>query len=152
MITLLGTLIGFGTSFLPEVLAFFRKGQEHKHHLERMKLEYDMMERRSDLKLAALDKKADIEETKGLYQHDQSLDSGRFINALRGSVRPVLTYSFFILFLAVQGVIMMKVIESGGDWKDGVEVLWSDNTQALFSSILAFWFGNRAVSKYMRIK
>lgn len=46
---------------------------------------------------------------------------------------------------------MMKVIESGGDWKDGVEVLWSDNTQALFSSILAFWFGNRAVSKYMRI-
>ena len=51
MITLLGSLLGFGTSFLPEVLNFFRAGQEHKHSLERMKLEMDMMARRNELKL-----------------------------------------------------------------------------------------------------
>ena len=45
MITLLGSLLGFGTSFLPEVLNYFKAGQEHKHNLERMQLEMDMMDR-----------------------------------------------------------------------------------------------------------
>ena len=51
MITLLGSLLGFGTSFMPEVLNFFRAGQDHKHSLERMKLEMDLMARRNELKL-----------------------------------------------------------------------------------------------------
>ena len=66
MITLLGSLLGFGTSFLPEVLNYFRAGQEHKHNLERMSLEMDMMARRNELKLDILDKQADIKETEGL--------------------------------------------------------------------------------------
>ena len=36
MITLLGSLLGFGTSFLPEVLNYFKTNQEHKHNMEMM--------------------------------------------------------------------------------------------------------------------
>ena len=60
MMTLLGSLLGFGTSFLPEVLNYFKAGQEHKHNLERMQLEMDLMEKRSELKLQIMDKQADI--------------------------------------------------------------------------------------------
>ena len=63
MITLLGSLLGFGTSFLPEVLNFFKAGQEHKHNLERMALEMDMMTKRNELKLNIIDKQAEIKET-----------------------------------------------------------------------------------------
>jgi len=39
MMTLLGSLLGFGSSFLPEVLNYFKRGQEHKHQLEKMHLD-----------------------------------------------------------------------------------------------------------------
>ena len=67
---LLGSLLGFGTSFLPEILNYFKAGQEHKHNLERMQLEMDLMSKRAELKIQVLDKQADLEEVKGLYSHD----------------------------------------------------------------------------------
>ena len=151
MITLLGSLLGFGTSFMPEVLNFFRAGQDHKHSLERMKLEMDLMDRRNELKLDILDKQAGIKETEGLYKHD-SIDAGGFVNALRGSVRPVITYAFFGLFVAVQIVIMVKVMDEGGDWAAAVTLMWTAETSGLFAAIMSFWFGNRAVSKYLGTK
>lgn len=148
MMTLLGSLLGFGSSFLPEVLNFFRAGQEHKQKMESLRLEMDLMSRRSELELSLLDKQADIKETEGLYKHD-SIDAGGFVNALRGSVRPVITYAFFSLFVAVQIVIMVKVVNEGGDWTSAVTLMWTDETSALFAAIMSFWFGSRAVSKYM---
>jgi hypothetical protein len=150
MMSLLGSLLGFGTSFLPEVLNFFKAGQEHKQKLETMKMEAELMEKRSALKLEELDKQADIAETKGIYEHDRSIDAGGFVNALRGSVRPIITYAFFLMFAATEVVIIVKVLESGGDWKDAVTLMWTPETQGLFAAIMSFWFGNRAVSKYMK--
>ena len=150
MMSLLGSLLGFGTSFLPEVLNFFKAGQEHKQKLETMKMEAELMEKRSALKLQELDKQADIAETKGIYEHDRSIDAGGFVNALRGSVRPVITYAFFLMFAATEVVIIVKVLEPGGDWKDAVTLMWTPETQGLFAAIMSFWFGNRAVSKYMK--
>ncbi len=152
MMTLLGSLLGFGTSFLPEVLNFFKAGQEHKHNLERMQLEMDLMARRSELKIQELDKQAEIKETEGLYKHD-SIDAGGFVNALRGSVRPVITYAFFGLFVAIKTVAVMTLMnEQGADLAGALNVIWDENTAGLFAAIMSFWFGNRAVSKYYRSK
>ena len=149
MMTLLGSLLGFGSSFLPEVLNFFKAGQEHKQKMESMKLEMELMSKRSELQLSLLDKQADIKETEGLYKHD-SIDAGGFVNALRGSVRPVITYAFFGLFVAVQIVIMVKVMNEGGNWASAVTLMWTSETSGLFAAIMSFWFGNRAVSKYLQ--
>ena len=152
MMTLLGSLLGFGTSFLPEVLNFFKAGQEHKHNLERMQLEMDLMARRSELKIQELDKQAEIKETEGLYKHD-SIDAGGFVNALRGSVRPVITYAFFGLFVAIKTVAVMTLMnEQSADLAGALNVIWDDNTAGLFAAIMSFWFGNRAVSKYYGVK
>jgi hypothetical protein len=150
MMSLLGSLLGFGTSFLPEVLNFFKANQEHKQKLETMKMQAELMEKQSALKLQELDKQADIAETKGIYEHDKSIDSGGFVNSLRGSVRPVITYAFFAMFAATEVVIIVKVLETGGDWKDAVQLMWTPETQGLFAAIMSFWFGNRAVSKYYK--
>ena len=91
MMTLLGSLLGFGSSFLPEVLNFFKAGQEHKQKMESMKLEMELMSKRSELQLSLLDKQADIKETEGLYKHD-SIDAGGFVNALRGIVKLGLSF------------------------------------------------------------
>ena len=51
--------------------------------------------------------------------------------------------------MASKAVIMVKVMQDGGDWKEGVDLMFDAETQALFAAIISFWFGNRAVSKYM---
>ena len=150
MMTLLGSALGFASSFLPEVLNVFKQKQEHKQQLERMKLEMDLMSRRSELQLTMLDKKAEIAEVEGLYAHDASIDAGGFVNALRGSVRPVITYAFFGLFALTEAVIMLKVLRAGDDWTQAVELMWTPEVSGLFAACLSFWFGGRSISKYMR--
>ena len=102
----------------------------------------------SELKVKELDAQAEIEETKGLYAHDRAIDAGGFVNALRGSVRPVLTYAFFTLFATIKGVTLYTMVTTEGmDLSAGMLAIWDEETQAIFSAIIAFWFGNRAMSK-----
>ena len=151
MITLLGSLLGFGTSFLPEVLNYFKRGQEQKHELQRMKMEIELMAKRSEFKIQELDKEAEIKEAEGLYKHD-SVDAGGFINALRGSVRPIITYCFFGLFVAIKVTALLALLNVGHDLGRALSLIWDDATAGLFAAIMSFWFGNRAVSKYMKVK
>ena len=151
MITLLGSLLGFTTSFAPEVLGFFRANQEHKHSMQKAQLELDLMAKRSELKLQIMDKEADIKEAEGLYKHD-NIDAGGFINALRGSVRPVITYCFFALFVAIKVVALLAFMDNGSELGDALTLIWDDATAGLFAAIMSFWFGNRAVSKYVKGK
>jgi hypothetical protein len=152
MMALLGSLLGFGTSFLPEVLNYFKANQEHKHNLERMQLEMDLMSKRAELKIQILDKEADIAETEGLYSHDRGLDGGGFVNALRASVRPVITYVFFGLFVAIKVTALIALMDSGVEMGRALSMLWDSETSALFSCVLSFWFGGRALQKYMKAK
>ncbi|MGB1649904.1 MAG: hypothetical protein ACPHEP_02650 [Acidimicrobiales bacterium] len=148
MISLLGTLLGFGTSIVPEVLGYFKQQQANKQELAMLEAKAKYAAQLSELKVKELDAQAEIEETKGLYEHDRSIDAGGFVNALRGSVRPILTYLFFIAFASVKGVMIYAMIENQNiDWVTAVESAWDDETQAIFSAIIAFWFGNRAMSK-----
>jgi hypothetical protein len=148
MISLLGTLIGFGTSIVPEVLGYFKQSQANKQELALLEAKARYADKLSELKIKELDAQAEIEETKGLYTHDSGIDAGGFVNALRGSVRPVLTYAFFILFATVKGITLYTMVSSEGmDLTAGMLSIWDDETQAIFSAIIAFWFGNRAMSK-----
>jgi hypothetical protein len=148
MISLLGTLLGFGTSIVPEILGFFKQKQANAQELAIIEAKAKYAEQLSTLKIQELDAQAEIEETKGLYAHDRSIDAGGFVNALRGSVRPVLTYLFFVAFASVKGVLIYAMVSNQSvDWVTAVQFAWDDETQAIFSAIIAFWFGNRAMSK-----
>jgi len=148
MISLLGTLLGFGTSIVPEVLGFFKQKQADEQAIKMLEAKARYADKLSELKLNELDAKADIVEAQAIYKHDENLDAGKFVNGLRGSVRPVLTYSFFVLFATVKGVTLYTMVNTSGmDLSAGMLAIWDDETQAIFSAIVAFWFGNRAMSK-----
>ena len=148
MIALLGSALGFGTSFLPQVLGFFQKKQDHKNRIEELKMQGELAALGVTHDIQKLDKQAEIAETKALYEFANP--SSGFAAGLSASVRPVITYLFFGLFLAVKAVILLKAMEAGGDWKDAVPLMFDTETQALFSAIIAFWFGQRSVNKFMR--
>ena len=108
------------------------------------------MQKRSELKIKELDAQADITESEEIYKHD-TIDSGKFINALRGSVRPVITYAFFGLFVAIKVTALMSLLnQTGVSLNMALDTVWDDQTAGLFAAIMSFWFGNRAVSKYYK--
>ena len=73
---------------------------------------------------------------------------GGWVVSLQASVRPVITYLFMLTFLAVEGGIVYSLMTTqGADWVTALQAAWSGESQALFSTILSFWFGGRAMSK-----
>ncbi len=149
MISLLGTLLGFSTSIIPEVLGYFKQRQANEQELRMLEAKAKYADQISKLKVAELDAQAEIEETKGLYEHDKSIDAGGFINGLRGSVRPVVTYLFLLAYLTTKGVMIYAMIAIQDlDWTVAIDMAWREETDGvIFSAIISFWFGNRAMSK-----
>ena len=149
MLTLLGSLLGFGTSIVPEILGYFKQNQANKQELKMLEAKAQYAAQLSTLKLQELDAEADIAETKGLYAHDTELARrGGWVVGLQASVRPVVTYLFMAAFLGVKGGLVFSLIfMQGVDWTTALDLAWDGETQALFAAIMSFWFGNRAMSK-----
>ena len=149
MISILGSLLGFGSSLIPEVLGFFRQGQANKQELAMLEAKAKYAQALSSMKLEELDAKAEIVETEKRYEHDMALAArGGWVVSLQASVRPVITYLFMFTFLAVEGGIVYSLMTTqGADWVTALQAVWTDEMMAIFSAILSFWFGNRAMSK-----
>ena len=148
MISILGSLLGFGSSLIPEVLGFFRQGQANKQELAMLEAKAKYAQALSSMKLEELDAKAEIVETEKLYEHDMALAArGGWVVSLHASVRPVITYLFMLTFLVVEGGIVYSLLTTqGADWVTALQAVWSHEVMAIFSAILSFWFGNRAMS------
>ncbi len=150
MLTLLGSLLGFTTSFLPSVLDFFTTKQKHQQEIEKLRVQMELDAKRAELKIVELDARADIEESKGIYQHDRTLDGGKFVNSLRASVRPVITYLFFFMFVVTKCTLIYALITNQNvDWTTAIEMAWDQESAALFAAVMSFWFGGRAINKYL---
>tara|TARA_R110000787_G_scaffold89750_8_gene189844 strand:- start:400 stop:861 length:462 start_codon:yes stop_codon:yes gene_type:complete len=148
MITILGSLIGFAGSAIPKLFDVFQDWQDRKHELQIMDRQVEQAKLLHGQKIEALNIEADISESKALYKHDQSMQSTGFIGALRSSVRPVITYLFFTLFAVIKGVALFSMIYTADtQWELAVITLWDTETQGIFSAIIAFWFGSRALQR-----
>ncbi len=146
MISLIGSLLGFASGVVPEVVGYFKKQQDHKFELQIYEAKAKYAKVMTENKLKELDLKAEIQELKSLYKHDQSLKTtSPFISSLRASVRPVITYFFFFMFVGVEVSVIFSLIEP-----QMIDKIWNENTQGLFAAVLSFWFGSRAMSKVMK--
>ena len=96
---LLGSLIGFTGSVIPAITDHFAKKQEYKFEIEKMEKQAELMRAGYDQEMKMYQQRASDDEHGRLIEHDVAITKNRtFIGALQSSVRPVITYSFFILF------------------------------------------------------
>jgi len=99
-------------------------------------------------RLEEIEVQADIAESKALYKHDARVGIG-WVDGLRASVRPIITYAFFMLFAAVKGSgLYMLIVVEGLLIAEALPRIWDEETQALFAAVMSFWFGSRALSKF----
>tara|TARA_Y100000004_G_scaffold122130_1_gene137320 strand:- start:1264 stop:1743 length:480 start_codon:yes stop_codon:yes gene_type:complete len=155
MLSLFGSLLGFGTSFLPTLLGFFEQGQKNRHQLKLLEAQAKHAEVLSQLKLQELDAAADVEESRSIYEHAAQLarsNKSSFISALQASVRPVVTYFFFILFATIKGLAVYVAVQEGDDVSQAILASWDEETKILFSTVISFWFGQRGMKSIRKAR
>ena len=155
MLSLVGSLLGFGTSFLPTLLGFFEQGQKNRHQLKLLEAQAKHAEVLSQLKLEELDAAADVEESRSIYEHAAQLarsNKSSFISALQASVRPVVTYFFFILFATIKGLAVYVAVQEGDDVSQAILASWDEETKILFSTVISFWFGPRGMKSIRKAR
>jgi hypothetical protein len=141
MFGLLGTILGFASSAVPAITDSFARKQDN------------------ELRASGYDHDLKMYETMGadnehdrLIQHDISINQGvGFIAGLQKSVRPVITYAFFLLFATIEITLLLEALKTGIDFAEAIQVLWDDETKGIFAAILAFWFGSRAIDKARKV-
>jgi|FreactcultureFD7_1027221.scaffolds.fasta_scaffold03634_11 hypothetical protein len=174
MLTLFSTLMSFLMGGLPKLLDFFQDRADKQHELALAQMQ---TERELTLKKAGLESQerveaihldeikvqaevatqqanvamvnAKLEERQALYAHDIEISKGAstwVINA-RAMVRPVLTYGMFMLLVFVDMAGFLYAWHSNVPFTECLNQLWDDDTQLIWASIVAFWFGSQAFEK-----
>ncbi len=147
MLTLLGSALGFLSSLFPDLLKLFREHQDRKHELAVMDRQMEMQRAGHQQRLEEINVQADIVESQALYRSLRPTGV-RWVDALAGSVRPIITYAFFALFAAVKGsALYLLIAVEGVLLAQALPQIWDPETQALFAAVMSFWFGNRALQK-----
>jgi hypothetical protein len=160
MLTLFSTIFSFLTGGLPKLLDFFQDRNDKKHELamaevqfkqqlELQKAGYQAQKELEEVKLEEIELQTMVQERQAMYQHDSEIGKGasrRVVN-LRAIVRPVITFGLFAIFLFVELFGCYYAVRHGTDFQIALKMLWSHDTQTIWASIVAFWFGTQAFSK-----
>lgn len=148
MLSVIGSLLGFASSAAPAVADHLRAKQSQKFELEKMEKMAQLRAAGFDQEFRMYETKADDNEHSRLVQHDISINSGTgIISGLQRSVRPVITYAFFALFVTIEVTLLREALNTGASFSEAIEVLWDEDTKAIFAAIISFWFGSRAIDK-----
>jgi hypothetical protein len=174
MLTLLSTLMSFLMGGLPKLLDFFqdRADKQHEMALAQMQMERELalkkagLESQEHIEAIHLDQikvqaevatqqaqvamvNAQVQERQALYAHDIEISKGAaqwVINA-RAMVRPVLTYGMFALLVLVDVAGFLYAWHTSVPFTECLDQLWDNDTQLIWASIVAFWFGSQAFEK-----
>jgi len=167
MLTLFSTIISFLSGGLPSILNFFQDRQDKKHEIELAQLQ---MQRELELKKAGLEieeriahiqteqiqinadvtnAQTAVQERQALYAHDIAIGQGasQWVTNARAIVRPAITFGMFALLVFVDCFGFYYAWKTGVDFQIAMDQLWDDETQIIWASVVAFWFGTQAFSK-----
>jgi hypothetical protein len=157
MITLMSAFVGFLSAALPEFLALFREQKDKKHELALLELQLAY-----DREKLAMGHGARLEEIRVAAENNEHHALNKrmqrtgvaWVDALGGTVRPVITYLFFLLYACVKIAQWRLLVVPSLPWHEpltsaqALVIIWTADDMALFTAIIAFWFGQRAISKF----
>ncbi len=136
MITLLSAIVGFFSAAFPDLLKLFRDTQDRNHEIKILEMQMEQQQLGHQGRLEEIRLNSEISESQALYKTYAT--NITWIDAFNGTVRPTIAYSFFLLYTAIK----LMPLFSDLPWMG-----WSEEDQAIFASIISFYFGQRAMSK-----
>ncbi len=148
MLTLLSVIFGFFSNFAPKLLDFWEKKSDANHELEILKQRTIAAKEGVEMEITKINAEGDVKSQQLAYTFDDGDSDSKFISALRSSVRPIITYTFLLMFLIIKAVVIhhgiyvqnLSVIQL-------IPFVWTENDWLIFMSIIGFYFGSRIVDK-----
>ena len=144
MLSLLGSLLGFGTSFLPKVLEFFQDKRDKAHELAMIAAQTDAQVRLEGVRLEAMNVEADIRETEALLHHDTALNkrASQWVVNFSALIRPSVAFLLFGELFILTFLLATDSID-----QPLYQTIWNEPMQAVFSTVIAFYFGSRSFNR-----
>jgi len=160
MMTILSTVLSFLMGGVPKILDIFQDKADKKHELElaRMQTEREMQmmaagyaaqAKVEEIRTEQVQINADMQTHMALLQHDTESAKGAslwVINA-RAMVRPAITYGMFLLLVFVDVFGFLYAFHREVAFDQALNLLWDDDSQQIFASIIAFYFGGQAFKR-----
>ena len=160
MITLFTTLVSFLTGGLPSLLGFFQDKSDKKHELELARLqterELELLEKGyaaqahvEEIRTQQIEMQTQVQERQSLYAHDIEISKGaaQWVTNSRAMVRPAITYGLFLMFAFVEVFGFWFAFHKDVPFDVALNLLWDDETQIIWASVVSFWFGTQAFKK-----
>jgi len=167
MMTLISTVVSFLMGGVPKILDFMQDRSDKKHEinlaqmqiaqqLELQKAGYQSQERIEAIHLDELKVDADVKsqefalkEHEALLAHDtaSSVGASQWVVNCRAMVRPAITYGMFLLLAFVDIFGFFYAVKTNVPFDLALNLLWDDDSQQIFASIVAFYFGGQAFKK-----
>ena len=160
MMTLLSSLISFLMGGLPKLMDIFQARQDQAHEREMAKLQMDRelalaaqgfaaQARIEEMRTDQVAMTTAVQEREALYNHDIAIGQGasQWVVDARAFTRSFITYGMFILFAFVEFFGFFFAYHREVPFDQALEILWDNETQIIWSSVVAFWFGTQAFKK-----
>jgi hypothetical protein len=142
MLTALAGLFGFFTSMAPDIFKFFVDRSNREFDLKKAAQDAQLQLTAEAYQARAAEATAYAEQMKALYATYTT--SIRWVDALNGTVRPVLAYAFFLLY-AVTKLMIYSHLNINLPWS--FAEFWGDEDRALLAAVIGFYFGSRGMAK-----
>jgi hypothetical protein len=167
MLTMISTIVSFLMGGMPKLLDFFQDRSDKKHEvalaqmqmtqqLEMQKQGFVAQQRVEEIRLDELEVDAevrsheiDVKQHEALLAHDtaSAIGASKWVINARAMVRPAITYGMFGLLMFVDIFGFWYAYHTGVGFETALNILWDDDSQQIFASIIAFYFGGQAFKK-----
>lgn len=164
---MISTIVSFLMGGVPKLLDFFQDRSDKKHEialaqmqmtqqLEMQKQGFVAQQRVEEIRLDELKVDAevrsheiDVKQHEALLAHDtaSAVGASKWVINARAMVRPAITYGMFGLLLFVDIFGFWYAFHTGVGFETALNILWDDDSQQIFASIIAFYFGGQAFKK-----
>ena len=150
--TLLGGVFGGLLRLAPEVFKIFDKKNERAHELAMLNAEMEFARMKGEIVMRQTEAAISVEEMGAIgkafqEQSKTAQAAGKFVAAISALVRPTVTYAFVTAYFAVKLATYLMALEQGGEWKEVILRLWTDDDVTILFSILSFWFVSRTIDR-----
>lgn len=152
MFALLGSLVGFISSLVPDILGMLRDKKDKSHELQILDRQMELTKLGYTTRMEEIQIASEGREAEHIYKFAEK--SGiAWVDGFASSVRPFLTYSFFALYAWVKFSAFMLMRDQLAVSDVGMPVddillsivrLWNEQDETIFAAIISFWFGSRA--------
>jgi hypothetical protein len=147
MIALITAILGALTGMVPGVLQLFTQKADHAYQLQLQQLQLQAAKEGKALEIDLANSQADIQQQQSLYKFAGDPSGVRWVDGVNTLVRPYITLIVFHVWIGVEIALVYYGLSKGYDVAQLAKAVWDENTQAIFSAIVGFWFGNRMLTR-----